>query len=118
MIHRNVTLPKIDNILCLQVLSKWIDNFKIESDDLSQTMVVRFLLRPMIGWLVQHDQSEIFTQDLVKKLIQKVFGKVSAEESDCHDLLQSEMIQVCVLLVQHAPHLLRDYKKELIQYIW
>lgn len=116
--YRNVILQKIDSVLSLQVFSQWIDSFKIESADLSQTMVVRFLLRPMIGWLVQHGQSDILAQDLVKKLITKVFGKVSAEESDCHDLLQSEMIQVCVLLVQHVPHLLRDYKKELIQYIW
>lgn len=81
-------------------------------------MKVRFLLRPMVQWLVTHGQIEALSPELVKLLIFDIFTSVSAEGSECSELFQSEIIQLCVILVEHVPHLLADYKKQIIQYIW
>ena len=101
-----------------QVLSAWIDTFKIDSVGAADVVKVRFLLRPMIEWLVQHDQSGVLSPDVVDKLVTNIFGTVLAEDSDRDELFQSEVIQICVALVKHVPHLLREHKKLIIQCIW
>lgn len=103
---------------CLQVLSLWLRDFKIDKVGMEDTMKVRFLLRPMVQWLVQHGQTEALSSDVIQSLVQNVFGTVSAEGSDCNELFQAEIIQLCVTLVEHVPNLLADYKKQIIQYIW
>lgn len=100
------------------MLSAWIDTFKIDSVGAADVVKVRFLLRPMIEWLVQHDQSGVLSPDVVDKLVTNIFGTVLAEDSDRDELFQSEVIQICVALVKHVPHLLREHKKLIIQCIW
>ena len=100
------------------MLSAWIDTFKIDSVGAADVVKVRFLIRPMIEWLVQHDQSGVLSPDVVDKLVTNIFGTVLAEDSDRDELFQSEVIQICVALVKHVPHLLREHKKLIIQCIW
>ena len=99
------------------MLSAWIDNFKIDAGP-ADVVKVRFLLRPMIEWLVQHDQTGVLSPDLVQKLVTDIFGTVLAEDSHGDELFQSEVVQICVAFVQHVPHLLREHKKIIIQCIW
>lgn len=100
------------------MLSAWIDSFTIDTVGAADVVKVRFLLKPMIDWLVQHDQSEVLSPDIIDRLVTKIFGTVLAEDSDGDELFQSEVIQICVALVQHVPHLLREHKKLIIQCIW
>lgn len=102
----------------MQVLSLWLKDFKIDNVGMEDTMKVRFLLRPMVQWLVGHGQTEALSSNVVKSLVLNVFGTVSAEGSDCNELFQAEIIQMCVTLIEHVPQLLADYKKQIIQYIW
>jgi hypothetical protein len=102
----------------MQVLSAWIDAFKIESVKPTDVIAARFLVRPMIEWLVQRDQSSVLSPDLVEALVVKIFGTVLAEESDGYELFQCEVIQICASLIQHVPRLLKEYKKQIIQCIW
>ena len=100
------------------MLSEWIDSLKIDNIGEADVVTVRFLVRPMVEWLVQHDQSEVLSPDLVDSLVTKLFGTVLAEDSDSDELFQSEVTQLCVALVQHVPHALKDHKKQIIQCIW
>ncbi len=102
----------------MQVLSAWIDSFTIDTVGPADVVKVRFLLRPTINWLVEHDQSEVLSPDIIGGLVTKIFGAVLAEDSEGDELFQSEVIQICVALVQHVPHLLREHKKLIIQCIW
>lgn len=102
----------------MQVLSLWLKEFKIDTVGIVDTMKVRFLLRPMVQWLVEHGQIEALSPDVIKSLVFNIFGTVSADGSECDELLQAEIIQLCVTLVEHVPELLADYKKQIIQYIW
>ncbi len=102
----------------MQVLSAWIDSFTIDTVGQADVVKVRFLLRPMIDWVVEHDQSEVLSPDIIDRLVSKIFGTVLAEDSDGDELFQSEVIQLCGALVQHVPHLLREHKKLIIQCIW
>jgi hypothetical protein len=102
----------------MQVLSAWIDSFTIDTVGAIDVVRVRFLLRPMIDWLVEHDQSVVLSPDIIDKLVTKIFGTVLAEDSEGDELFQSEVIQLCVALIQHVPHLLREHKKLIIQCIW
>lgn len=102
----------------MQVLSQWVDGFKIDKVDMVGTVTVRFLLRPMVEWLVTHNQTGALTPEVINSLVVNIFCTVSNEASECDDMFQSEVIRLCVILVQHVPYLIRDHKKQIIQYIW
>lgn len=101
-----------------QLLLAWIEDFSIESISSEDTIVVRFLLKPMITWLVSRNQEDALSVDVIQPLVNKIFCQISAENSNCCENFQSEMVQICALLVEHVPHLLREYKKQIIQYVW
>lgn len=101
-----------------KVLECWIEDFSAKEVNDDDTIVIRFLLKPMVEWLVSHDQQDAITDAIVDSLVHKVFGQISLEDSACSELFQSEVVQVCVELVKHVPEALREYKKQIIQYVW
>lgn len=72
----------------------------------------------MINWLVLRNQEDALSSDVIQPLVDNIFCQISAEKTNCCENFQSEMVQICALLVEHAPHLLREYKKQIIQYVW
>lgn len=102
----------------MQLLLAWIKDFSVENVSNQDTIVVRFLLKPMINWLVLRNQENALSSDVIQPLVDNIFCQISAENSNCCENFQSEMVQICALLVEHAPHLLREYKKQIIQYVW
>lgn len=59
----------------MQVLSAWIDSFTIDTVGQADVVKVRFLLRPMIDWVVEHDQSEVLSPDIIDRLVPvRIFG--------------------------------------------
>jgi transformation/transcription domain-associated protein len=78
--------------------------------------VLRYLINPVMAWVVTHGELEVLSPDVVQGLVNDVFQ--NPEKDGPSEQIQLELVQLCATLIQHAHSLFHEHRKELIQFGW
>ncbi|PRW20721.1 phosphotransferase inositol or phosphatidylinositol kinase [Chlorella sorokiniana] len=100
-----------------QLLKHWLEVYRMKQLDQEHTVsVLRYLINPVMAWVVTHGELEVLSPDVVQGLVNDVFQ--NPEKDGPSEQIQLELVQLCATLIQHAHSLFHEHRKELIQFGW
>jgi transformation/transcription domain-associated protein len=114
--------PKLKN----RIIAKFLDQFN-DSSVLTylRMMVLRHVINPVLLVSItrkNNEVSEILDGQVMEQLDLKIWASLTSKSTEedqyAEDSLRIELLQLTAMIVQYAPQLLTDMRKEIIKFGW
>lgn len=101
------------------ILTRFMEQFH-ERSSRFRMMFLRHVINPCLLVSLSEDNKEMLDGEMMKQLVNKVWIPPldGTENQYADDSLRIELLQLSAMIVQYAPDLITDFRKEVIKFGW
>ncbi|KAI9246865.1 hypothetical protein BY458DRAFT_560504 [Sporodiniella umbellata] len=103
-----------------QVLERFLEQFHEYSSTFRMTFL-RHVINPCLLYSLSSEHTEVLDATIMEQLVRKVWSQPALDGTEnqyADDSLRIELLQLTAIIVQYAPELMTDYRKEVIKFGW